>query len=565
VKYRLSRLWPVALTLALALAQVEVAHAADQYVFGSFRSPENARNWANRVGVMLNLAVDVVASPGSDGTTYRVVSPPLDDATATRVRRVADSRRLAYWRLLDVEESVRLGRPQADASAAAAPAPQAAEETDAQAPAVAVEQQPMPRVQPAPVRAPNPQEPVATAPPVRPVEATHPTRTGSVVQMLDVDVGAQARTFFQEGLDGQSRFHPSFSVKADYYRAWDDERQSFTFAPFFRYDVEDDERTHFDIREGFWSLVGDDWDLHLGVKQVFWGVTEFNHLVDIINQTDLVENIDGEDKLGQPMAHLSLVRSWGIVDFHLLTGFRERTFPGPDGRPRFFIPIDNDDATYESGAGANRVDGAVRWSHHLGAFEFGLYHFSGTSRAPLYQPVSDEDGEPLLRPHYPVIDQTGLDAQAIVGDWAFKLEAINRSGFPDRYYAFNAGFERTLVGAFGTRADLGLVMEYLYDDRGEDAFDSFFENDLALATRWHLNDLGDTTALLGVIWDHETDETILTLEASRRLGETWTLLLEGRAFTGAAALNRDNPFDPGNKGASVARDDYIELELTRYF
>jgi hypothetical protein len=27
----------------------------------------------------------------------------------------------------------------------------------------------------------------------------------------------------------------------------------------------------------------------------------------------------------------------------------------------------------------------------------------------------------------------------------------------------------------------------------------------------------------------------------------------------------DDPFDPGNRGASVARDDYIELELTKYF
>jgi hypothetical protein len=108
-------------------------------------------------------------------------------------------------------------------------------------------------------------------------------------------------------------------------------------------------------------------------------------------------------------------------------------------------------------------------------------------------------------------------------------------------------------------------VEYLYDDRGDEAFDTFFEHDLALATRWQLNDLGDTQALIGLIWDHESDETMVTMEASRRLGETWTLLLEGRAFGGSGPLNRDNPLDPVNKGASFARDDYIELELTRYF
>jgi hypothetical protein len=516
------------------------ARADDRLVFGSFQNQANAENWAGRMRVLLNVDVGVLAGEtGSGSTTYRVVTAPLAGEEATRVRRVADGRQLKFWRLLDVESSAE------EASVAERPA----------------------RVAPAPVRAENPQRRPNDQPPVRPNEVIRQAavKDNDVVQMLDVDLGFQARTFLKEGLDGQSEFHPSVSIKMDYYRAWDDERQSLTFAPFYRYDARDEERTHFDIREGFWSLVGNDWDLHVGVKQVFWGVTEFNHLVDIINQTDLVESIDGEDKLGQPMAHLSLVRNWGILDFHLLTGFRERTFPGPDGRPRFYVPIETDDATYESGAGDGRIDGAVRWSHRLGAFDFGIYYFNGTSRAPLFQPVADGGGELLLRPHYPVIDQAGLDAQAVFGDWALKLETIYRTNFPDAYYAFNAGFERTLVGAFGSRTDLGLVVEYLYDDRGEGAFDTFFEHDIAFATRWALNDLGDTQALIGLVWDYESDETIFTLEASRRLGETWLLLLEGRAFAGAADLEPLNPFVPGNKGASVARDDYIELELTKYF
>lgn len=536
--------WSGMLALVFVLLGAQQVLADDRLVFGSFQNAANAENWAARMTVLLNVDVTVVPVTNSAGAiTYRVVTAPLAEADAGRIRQIAEGRQLKYWRLLDVE-----------AAATEPPVRAAPEERQT-------------RALPVPVRPDNPQRRANDQPPVRPAEVIRATavQDNDVVQMLDVDVGAQARTFFEEGIDGQAKFQPSLSIKADYYQAWDEERQSFTFSPFYRYDAEDEERTHFDIREGFWSLVGNDWDLHLGVKQVFWGVTEFNHLVDIINQTDLVENLDGEDKLGQPMAHLSLVRDWGILDFHLLAGFRERTFPGPDGRPRFFVPIDNDHATYESGAEDGRIDGAIRWSHNLGALEIGLYQFNGTSRAPLFEPVLDSDGELLLRPHYPVINQTGLDAQAIYGDWAFKLESIYRTNFPDSYYAFNAGFERTLVGAFGTRADLGLVMEYQYDDRGGGAFDTFFENDIALATRWALNDFSDTQALIGLIWDHDSHETIFTLEASRRLGETWMLLLEGRAFAGAASLNREDPLDPGNKGASVARDDYIELELTKYF
>jgi hypothetical protein len=281
---------------------------------------------------------------------------------------------------------------------------------------------------------------------------------------LDLDLGLQLRAFPKSGLDGQSRTQASVSAQLEYHGAWDESRSSLTFTPFVRLDGEDDERTHFDVRELFFSRVGPNWDVHLGAKQVFWGVTEFKHLVDVINQTDLVENIDGEDKLGQPMAHLSLVRDWGILDFYLLTGFRERTFPGSDGRLRPPLPV-HDDARFESGAGRWRVDGAVRWQHQLGPLTFGIHHFSGTSRAPVLIPEPDPDGEPVLRPFYPVIDQTGMDAQAIFGDWAWKLEAVSSSGYEGRYSAFNAGFERTLVGFLGGRSDVGLVVEYMFDGR----------------------------------------------------------------------------------------------------
>jgi hypothetical protein len=315
------------------------------------------------------------------------------------------------------------------------------------------------------------------------------------------------------------------------------------------------------------TWVGSNWDLHAGAKRVFWGVTEFHHLVDIINQTDLVENIDTEDKLGQPMVQLSLVRPWGILDLHALTGFRERTYPGVDGRLRLPLEID-DDPTYASGARRRRVDGAIRWSHHAGPFAFGVHHFSGTSRDPLLLPVQTGSGDILLRPHYPVIDQTGVDGQAFYGDWAFKFEGFSRSGYGERYFAFNAGFERTLVGVLGTRSDLGIVAEFMFDERQDEAFNTIFEHDLALGGRLALNDFADTQALFGVIVDTEYDDYIVSLEASRRLADTWTVSLEGRVFAGGKH-GRDTSvmqtmFDPEYKTAWLQRDDYVQLEFTKF-
>lgn len=505
-------------------------HADEQLVFGSFQNSQNANNWASRVGLLLDIPVVVERTEDDGAVWYRVVTAVLPDAAAEKVKRIATANRLRYWNITDASSTVVAGVV-------------------------------------------DPQAPVGNVPPIRPTESLSEANvqyTGQGRQSfrsVDLDLGLETRMFFESGNDGQSNFYPALSLQMDFYRSWDEERQSFTFTPFYRFDAEDSERTHFDVRELFWSRVGDDWDLHLGARQVFWGVTEFTHLVDIVNQTDLVENIDREEKLGQPMAHLSVIRDWGILDVHLLTGFRERTFPGSDGRLRTAVIVDTDHATYESAAEQLRVDGVVRWSHRLGPVEFGLYQFSGTSRDPEFALVQLPDGEFVLQPHYPVIDQTGIDAQAIFGDWAWKLEAISRSGFGDRYTAFNVGFERTVVGVLGGRTDLGLVVEYLYDERDEEAFNTLFEHDLAFGTRWNLNDVNDSQALFGVIWDVETDEYVVKLEASRRLGDTWTLLIEGRVFGGADEPENifDALFDPDAKSAALQDDDFIQLELTRYF
>jgi hypothetical protein len=533
MKQWLGRVITLVLLVTAQAAVAEDSPGPARLVFGSFKSVQNATNWASRLSLRLNANIVTQSYQQTDGIWHRVVSERLPPDSLMQLGRVAESQQLRFWRLLD--DGVEIAGP-----------------VDPQAPP--------------PVAAPAVRSQEALRHPAREVTES---RRDSTVQMFDIDLGMQSRTFFQSGLDGQSKFHPSFSLRADYYRSWDNEQQSFTASPFFRYDAQDGDRTHFDLREFFWTRVADTWDVHVGVKQVFWGVTEFNHLVDIINQTDLVDNIDQEEKLGQPMAHLSLIRDWGILDFHLLTGFRERTFAGEDGRLRRAIPVDTNGAEYESGAEDRRVDGAIRWSHNLGPLDFGLYHFSGTSRDPQFELRQKANGDYYLKPYYPVIDQTGFDGQMIFGDWAWKLEAITRSGFGDRYAAMTGGFERTLVGVLGGRTDLGLIAEYMWDERDDEAFNTVFEHDLALGTRWQLNDMSDTQALLGLIWDVESNEYIVKLEASRRLGDTWTLLIEGRAFGGADEPDADDPLpdllDPDNKLGALTRDDFLQLEVTRYF
>jgi hypothetical protein len=182
----------------------------------------------------------------------------------------------------------------------------------------------------------------------------------------------EGRFFLDDPLfEGQKRDSGSFAVEPDYYHEWES-GSSFTFVPFARFDSADTRRTHYDIRELNYLHLAESWELRVGFAKVFWGTTEFLHLVDIINQTDLVENIDGEEKLGQPMVHLSVPRDWGTVDMFVMPWFRERTFPGSGGRLRSGLLVDTGNPEYESGAKENHVDFALRYSHTIGDWDLGI-------------------------------------------------------------------------------------------------------------------------------------------------------------------------------------------------
>jgi hypothetical protein len=194
--------------------------------------------------------------------------------------------------------------------------------------------------------------------------------------------------------------------------------------------------------------VADNWELKVGIRKEFWGVSESQHLVDIINQTDLVENSDTEDKLGQPMINLSLVNDWGILDLYLLTGFRERTFAGNEGRLRSIPEIDVGEERYEKHGIEKHMAYAIRWSHSIGDWDLGFSHFYGTSRDPSILVETDEQGVTRLIPYYEMIHQTAADIQITKNNWLWKLESIVRSGQGKAYFAGTGGFEYTFYSVF---------------------------------------------------------------------------------------------------------------------
>ncbi|MDH3712650.1 MAG: hypothetical protein OET44_02250 [Gammaproteobacteria bacterium] len=327
---------------------------------------------------------------------------------------------------------------------------------------------------------------------------------------------------------------------------------SFTFRPYVRAELQDGGDTVFDIREAMYLTFGDEWELRAGIGKVFWGVTESVHLVDIINQTDFLEDVDREEKLGQPMVQASLLRDWGTLEFFLLPYFRVRQLPDSNDRPSFGIDVDNDAAQFESKDAENHLDAALRYSQTFDEVDLGLSYFNGTSRDPRL--FLNQNGNALI-PFYPLMEQVGLDVQYTSEAWLWKLEAIYRQDDIQSYSAAAGGFEYTFVGIFDSAHDLGAIGEYLYDERGTEATTPFQE-DILIGLRWALNDEQSSEALFGVIADLGDGGQSISLEASRRLGDSFKLNLDARSF-----INTEN--DP--QLDLFSRDDFVRVELGYFF
>ena len=366
----------------------------------------------------------------------------------------------------------------------------------------------------------------------------------------------EVRLFPNDALySGQDDQSSSFVIQPEYYHEFES-GSSFAFTPFFRLDSGDQERTHLDIRELTYLWLKEDFELRVGVRKVFWGVTEFIHLIDIVNQTDLVESVDTEDKLGQPMVNFSVSRDWGTVDIFWLPFFRERTFVGTGGRLRGASVVDETRTQYESTAEEWHSDWALRYSHTFGDIDMGLSQFVGTNRDPTLLDGTDSNGDDIKIPKYEQIKQTSLDVSYVIGEWLWKLESLYRTGQGNEdYFAWAGGFEYTSVGVLDSNMDLGFVGEWLYDDREDDA-DTAFENDIAGGLRLTVNDAASSEALLGWVQDVDTSARLLFLEASRRFGNNWLLNIEMR-------LSLDQP--ASDFLFEQRKDDLFQTELFYYF
>jgi hypothetical protein len=367
---------------------------------------------------------------------------------------------------------------------------------------------------------------------------------------------AEVRAFYDaEDADGDAPLLGSVAATLEAHHDWDGGHRVVAEL-FGRWDENDDERTHGDVRELYYQLSGDGFEFRAGARRVFWGVTESRHLVDIINQSDFVENISNELKLGQPMVSLSGIFDAGTVEAFLMPLHRERTFPGRDGWLRLPLPV-HGEAAYTSDDEEHNLDYALRYSGSFGPVDLGVAWFDGTGREPRLVPAV-VGAELRLVPTYDPWEQASIDAQLVTGSMAWKLEAVHRDTAGEGTWGAVAGFEYTFGDVRGSGIDIGVLGEYLSDQK-DDALNALADDELFAGVRLALNDVAGTTLLAGVLASSQDGRSRrYGLEASGRLTDDWKLSGELRVFSGW-------PRDPAAPEAFLADQDFVTVTLERYF
>lgn len=354
---------------------------------------------------------------------------------------------------------------------------------------------------------------------------------------------------------------PSFAAAVEWEMShqWNSRSDLIKWIAFMRADETDDQRSHYDIRELYWTHRRDPWELGLGIGRENWSVTEYFHLINIINQADFGEDFLGEEKLGQPMVALAYQGLSQRLELWWLPYFRERSFSSGDARLSFAPQLDTDNPRYESGKKTVQKDYALRWSSTLSSDRYGsadiaIAYFSGIARDPRFQ--LRDDGQAAQRvPLYETIRQLSLSVQWLYSDWLWKLETLVRHGQGDHYSAATGGLEYSFIGVFDSQVDIGCIVEFMYDDRDE-AANHFFQNDAGIGLRVAFNDVAGSELLLSHIADRQFTSTLWALEFNRRLNNQWKFAVEAFAFS---------DIEQGDLLHNVRQDDFVRLQLVRYF
>ena len=301
-------------------------------------------------------------------------------------------------------------------------------------------------------------------------------------------------------------------------------------------------------RQLFLSKTFGDIDVYLGYRHAFWGVAESKNLVDLINQQDLAAGISSDNKLGAPSISIETYLGSGELQYWYIPRFRERTFNDVNAHPGFGMFVSP--AQYAHLKGSKASDQALRYANSIGDIDYALSIFDGTAREPLF--IVQELEQPTIVPYYERTRSVGLELQYTGESILYKVEGLTGIQSEKDFDAVVLGAEKTVYTIFETQWDMGVLFEYQYDDRAQALIDRMIVSGVRLTA----NDEFDTNFLILYTVDDAFSQSLLGLEASRRLRNGMTLDINYLLYQ---SDQQNLPFH------SLVDDSELSLTLGYYF
>lgn len=324
------------------------------------------------------------------------------------------------------------------------------------------------------------------------------------------------------------------------------------------------------------------WTARVGRQVLAWGSADTFRPVDVLSTLDLQRDAPSLDRKGDWMFGVTYSRpSYGIEAMYLpiLEGIDFPSAHSPWSMQSILDRLDDapdEDASDEVRLVEDPLLPSSATEHSLGVrsrISFGttdlfLVGYTGIDRLPLLLLLGEcrpgSECFPLVystRAVYLPMHLLGLEAQSAVGEVLIKFEAAFRDqtiedarfatllpGFDDHSLQVVVGLDHLRHGVLGSSHDLGLVVEFLFDDSGNaDDYLSFrpFQRDLAARLVWSFNDFDRTVVEAGWIQDLERAESFGTLRLKRRLRDRVTLEVGADVILGPDPKvdeDRGNPF-----------------------
>ena len=355
--------------------------------------------------------------------------------------------------------------------------------------------------------------------------------------------------FYPDRDDGTASEGRSAEVKIDVFHDLDESRIVGEFIA--RGDEKDSGRRITEARQAYFRTPLAGFDVFVGNRQEFWGKAESKNVVDVINQSDAAANEGKSDKLGAPSISAERYLDIGDLQLWYISSFREKTFNDSDAHPSSGLPVSS--AQYARKEGKDADDFAARLSSFVGDWDLAGSVFYGTARDPI---LSVASGGSALNPYYALQKSIGLEAQYTGDVTLLKWESLQGTqssllGAHD-FAAAVAGIEYTFYGPFETMWDIGLIVEIQHDDRPQAAANQFG----VAGVRLVFNDIADSNILFLASADRKADQSVVSLEASRRISDVTSVKLTSQFYN---ARTTTSTF------GQLSDDDAVTLTLNMFF